>query len=837
MNNRSFLVSIAMIIMAGCVSEDDALLKPRVPISLTTSIAPTRATQDVQIGDGQEVYIWANEEEVSGTTNWDANNYIEAWHLTANATGGLTSANTYYYPTRPLSMVAIHGNFEFDEGKTQFPGVVSHTILADQSTAANLMKSDLLWWKGTGITSAGNPGGIPVTFAHNLSKIEITLSSDFYTADQLNAMEVSLCNVLPTVDLSLADGTTNAAHGTRITVTPLKPSASSPTFEAVIPAQARPDNFIVVRLDGGVVNVDAQVSEFDANTRYPYNLDITYRDVRKNPLWYVAEYNVNYIPSSGTNSGNNWENGVGTYSWATTSNEGYYFDIEAAKTAASKFSGWHLPIVSEWYSIVPNEASLWNIDDGTGTYALSPVVETFGYNKSTMYGFKEYSFWKKVSTNELHALRFLGTDYCSAWKYVWNGDENELYIYSTLVTVPENTEAAARQWYDNKWSTIYWGNNDSYGAVFRCFSARGLTSVTSSGVDVTISDPGIGYFHSATLSDVKHNGTNYTLGYRLALNGDVLYINGNGTYSNGRSVRLFRDNDLRPILPMDYIARFNMKGTATGIENQSFAPNNRPYNSSYYNAATATNFFSTFSAYEISSTGKGFNTWHLPNVDELIGILPPYYTTSGEGGAPIDVDGADGTRAMFQTSISNYTGRGERMAWGKKSTGYLVSQKFYNEYYSAGGASNRLCYAIRYKDSDGGMGKGYGIYTTAFRYEFRADYPSSGYAALIIRWRWLGADSEIKITDINKESYWSIWDGEVVLPIAGYYTNNIAFKEASSANWNAASQKNEYGYWWSSTTHNATMRHMGLACTSHINGSSYTYSTYALSVRLFADAE
>jgi hypothetical protein len=178
MNNKSFLVSIAMIIMAGCVSEDDALLKTRVPISLTTSIAPTRATQDVQIGDGQEVYIWANEEEVSGTTNWDANNYIEAWHLTANATGGLTSANTYYYPTRPLSMVAIHGNFEFDEGKTQFPGVVSHTILADQSTAANLMKSDLLWWKGTGITSAGNPGGIPVTFAHNLSKIEITLSSD-----------------------------------------------------------------------------------------------------------------------------------------------------------------------------------------------------------------------------------------------------------------------------------------------------------------------------------------------------------------------------------------------------------------------------------------------------------------------------------------------------------------------------------------------------------------------------------------------------------------------------------------------------------------------------------
>jgi len=563
MNNKSFLVSIAMIIMAGCVSEDDALLKTRVPISLTTSIAPTRATQDVQIGDGQEVYIWANEEEVSGTTNWDANNYIEAWHLTANATGGLTSANTYYYPTRPLSMVAIHGNFEFDEGKTQFPGVVSHTILADQSTAANLMKSDLLWWKGTSITSAGNPGGIPVTFAHNLSKIEITLSSDFYTADQLNAMEVSLCNVLPTVDLSLADGTTNAAHGTRITVTPLKPSASSPTFEAVIPAQARPDNFIVVRLDGGVVNVDAQVSEFDANTRYPYNLDITYRDVRKNPLWYVAEYNVNYDGSS-------------TYSWATTPDEGYYFSwsdaMKAFTTAANasaasptsisnyylgtgcKFAGWHLPTLYEYNSIVPGRNSaggavdLFSVATSSGATYSETTYLSFGYNQETMGASGTYmaenSYWYKKSTNVIYAIRYCGSaDYCSAWKYelVTNSgnaaNPGMLIISATLLGRSLSTSDAATQFgTDNdKWESVYWGNNDSYGAVQRTFSGLG-NRTTGSG---TTGNDRVGFTGFYWLTSLYSTNVPYHGAFNTS---DKSTAAGGSSSNLGTPIRLFKNN-------------------------------------------------------------------------------------------------------------------------------------------------------------------------------------------------------------------------------------------------------------------------------------------------------
>ena len=43
--------------------------------------------------------------------------------------------------------------------------------------------------------------------------------------------------------------------------------------------------------------------------------------IKLNPLWYVAEYNVNYMPASGTA----WDNGAGTFSFAVSDNEGYYF--------------------------------------------------------------------------------------------------------------------------------------------------------------------------------------------------------------------------------------------------------------------------------------------------------------------------------------------------------------------------------------------------------------------------------------------------------------------------------------------------------------------------------
>ena len=294
----TILAAATMALLTACVAENDSQ-QQRQPITLTTSIAPTRGVQDEQIVSGQTVYVWAKAED-GGTADWSSGDcYIEAWKLTAGESGALTSANstTYYYPPQSLSMVALHGNFDYTEGQTPFPAVVSHSVLSDQSTAGNLELSDLLYARLNSVSASASPIGI--TFAHKLSKIEITLSSSIYTDAEIDAMTVTMNNVLPTVDLSLTDGQMGAAHGNTIAVTPRKTATAAANshkavYEAVIPAQSRPADFITVRLNGGVVNVDAQVTEFEANKRYPYTIDVTYRDVRKNPLWYVAEYNVNY---------------------------------------------------------------------------------------------------------------------------------------------------------------------------------------------------------------------------------------------------------------------------------------------------------------------------------------------------------------------------------------------------------------------------------------------------------------------------------------------------------------------------------------------------------------
>lgn len=540
MKRTHILLLLAAMLAAGGCAPDQPAQTGRQPIRLTSVISPTRGVQDSQIATGQTVYVWAQEGSDWGTPD----GFIQGWELTAGSGGALTPSNglTYYYPPQPLSLIALHGNFSFADGQTPFPGIVSHSVLSDQSTAGNLEKSDLLHCRLDDVSASASPVG--VAFAHKLSKIEITLSSSLYSAAELDAMTVTLNNVLPTVDLVLSSGAVGVAHGSTIAVHPRKTATAaansgSAVFEAVIPAQPRPADFITVRLDGGVVNVDAQVSEFEANTRYPYDLDLVYLDVRLNPLWYVAEYNVNY-------------NGSSTYSWASTLDEGYYFswnDAQKAFTTAgnaaaatpasisgyygdsgSKFAGWHLPTLTEWLSIVPgNQANIWEFDTGSGTYKATNTTVSFGYNKDTQAGMAEASYWKRASSTEMHALRYLGTPYCSAWRYVWAN--NMLTIYATLVGNVSASAAAASAWYTANWSGVFWGNDAAAGAVQRSFYYSGTLKSGSGTSGVTEHDQN-GRFQCTTL-----DGSNMQT---FAISSQIAYMTSTSGVIYGRHTRLFR---------------------------------------------------------------------------------------------------------------------------------------------------------------------------------------------------------------------------------------------------------------------------------------------------------
>ena len=262
-------------------------------------------------------------------------------------------------------------------------------------------------------------------------------------------------------------------------------------------------------------------------------------DIKLNPLYFVSEYNV---AQSGT-------------AFETTLNAGYYFNWADAMskfaktttsytvyTTAGKTIGdveWHLPVQGEWWSVMPgNNTGIWGFDSGSGTLKSSYITPIWGSDATTKAGVSETSYWKKVNAKEIHAIRFLGTKYCSVWKYELLGGFDQysygmLRISSTLIGDHVGTTAAlAKSWYDSHWKDVTF--SDSY-AVQRTFYARGYVN-GASGATATGEVGTYGHFWSAT-----ENSSNTSYAWLLHFASGYAYVR-NNTKSYGRSVRLFRDN-------------------------------------------------------------------------------------------------------------------------------------------------------------------------------------------------------------------------------------------------------------------------------------------------------
>jgi hypothetical protein len=244
--------------------------------------------------------------------------------------------------------------------------------------------------------------------------------------------------------------------------------------------------------------------------------------------------------------------------FANTYSGGYYFSWADAmsrfaaqtgtgysdyRNAGKSIGGinYHLPVEGEWWSVVPgNDTEIWNFDSGSGTYKNTYISSKWGYNSTTKGGVIESSYWKRISSLELHAIRFLGTDFCSAWKYKWNG--NTLTIYATLIGLISNSSSSASSWYNSNWSSITWGNNESAGAVQRSLylvGERANTGANSGSGSTNATSVGSwGFYWSA--SDTDHAAYGNV--------GNALYL-GSGSANvrwaykgYGFHVRPFKDN-------------------------------------------------------------------------------------------------------------------------------------------------------------------------------------------------------------------------------------------------------------------------------------------------------
>ncbi len=200
-----------------------------------------------------------------------------------------------------------------------------------------------------------------------------------------------------------------------------------------------------------------------------YTLTIeTAIDVMKLPLYYVAQHNVSNLKGDFATTPNagyffNWRDAMSRFAAQTTSYSDY-------RTAGKGPNGqWHLPVQAEWWGIAPStKVMLINYDNGAGTLKRAYIRPIWGYNNMTKkQGVLESAYWKKINNGEMHAIRFLGTEFCSAWKYKFSADRTYVVISATLINSVSESEAAT--WYVNNFSKVAFGNNPSIGAVERTF--------------------------------------------------------------------------------------------------------------------------------------------------------------------------------------------------------------------------------------------------------------------------------------------------------------------------------------------------------------------------------
>lgn len=639
-SNHILTIATATITLAGCTASDEVgqELKGRQPIQLTSNIAlaQTRGVQDTQLANGEIVYLWAHQMQTAdaGTTwstDWTKGAYINAWQLTSNGSDGFTG-DIKYYPDDPLTFMAVHGrNLSITAGTTTIPATVTHTVATDQSAATDLTQSDLLYW-GSDNSSAGyraSSTAVNLQFDHKLSKIEIELdaTNSDYTAAQLANAVVRLNGILPTVTLNMSTATSgaiSAASGDPVTITPHSPSALH--YEAIIPPQNTHTGVITVAIDGYTIPVNPNTN-FTENTRYQYTITLKNQqatvqssitawgdgiaegdqaigtkaipnyDIRKLPLWYVAEKNIDYDS--------------GTYSFATTDNAGYYLQWSTAMklftTTANAYAdtptsistytngtgsiikGWHLPTKNEWLSVIPGDGQdMYDYSHlgGDPSYKVSSLPCVWGYDATTKadIGITDKSYL--YGTNDgniyiIYALRFLGTSYCSIWKYetrntapsdTWTDSDNgRLTITARLIddpvltnasnfTIDAHAEAVCRDYINkNNWESHFSdlgftsgtnGNNEGKGAVQRVFFALGRVQDNSGSTYTEYPDNG--YYWGATEAESNPTTSARPLHFRKTAN----KIGGAYNKTYGMYIRLFRDS-------YDYVAPKTTIATAT----------------------------------------------------------------------------------------------------------------------------------------------------------------------------------------------------------------------------------------------------------------------------------
>lgn len=279
----------------------------------------------------------------------------------------------------------------------------------------------------------------------------------------------------------------------------------------------------------------------------------------------------------------------------------------------------------------------------------------------------------------------------------------------------------------------------------------------------------------------------------------------------------------RPMLPVDYVAPFNMM-TPTQM-----AKDHQANHSMYFHWGAGTTAMSP--VMQSFKNGTALRGYHLPSVEEWMAILPPHYT--GEIGNAIDVEGEEGTRINYRNGL--HLDRKETVAWGVVNDNgiytYDVRQKFSNDYNCPDDAAHQyIGYALRFKELGGQNGK----YTCAFRFQYIQELGDIGCKSLKVQVRYVGANPAVSISTISDESWWTSPQFTLLFPSLGHLGDYQHVDDYAAGSYSIA-QDTDYSYYWTGTGKDDNFCFGAHFSSRNINGNFWFHPGYAFPIRLFAD--
>ena len=197
---KKYLMFAAVAIaMAACSSDDgpsvkDATIRLQSGVEGGVTRALNQDLQSTQISNGQKVWVEftttaATPDQGTGTNagEWNAQKATAVY--TADGAGALSTTTMTKWPmvTPAAETVDIKAWAPFDAAPST---TTTYSIETDQTSDDNYKKSDYLYGVRTGIVNSNISSPILITFAHQMAKIIVNVSSTIPTVNVQNATVV-----------------------------------------------------------------------------------------------------------------------------------------------------------------------------------------------------------------------------------------------------------------------------------------------------------------------------------------------------------------------------------------------------------------------------------------------------------------------------------------------------------------------------------------------------------------------------------------------------------------------------------------------------------------------